>query len=105
MPEFRYELQLVRGNMLETGRTAREQAAVSEHFAYLQDLTAKGRLVSVGRIMTTPENRMGWRCFRAQSEDKAGQILKGDPVVKKRVMTAGLDPSKVVLQQKQSRFN
>lgn len=47
MPEFRYELQLVRGNMLETGRTAREQAAVSEHFAYLQDLTAKGRLVFV----------------------------------------------------------
>ena len=59
MQEFLYRLQLVRGDMLRTGPTDAEQAVVAEHFAYLQDLTAQGVIILVGRTLTTDENTMG----------------------------------------------
>ena len=83
MPEFLYKLKLVRGDMLRTGPTAAEQATVAEHFGYLQDLTAKGVVIFVGRTLTTDEDTMGLAVFRADSEEAARQIMNGDPVVKK----------------------
>lgn len=100
MPEFLYKLQLVRGDMLRNGPTGAEQAVVAEHSAYLQDLTAKGVIILVGRSLTTDENTMGLAVFRAESEDSARQIMNCDPAVKKGVMTATLYPFKVVLQGK-----
>jgi uncharacterized protein YciI len=100
MQEFLYRLQLVRGDMLRTGPTAAEQAIVAEHFAYLQDLHAKGTIILVGRTLTTDENTMGLAVFRADSEDAAQQIVNADPVVAKGVMTATLYPFKVVLQER-----
>jgi uncharacterized protein YciI len=100
MQEFLYRLQLVRGDMLRTGPTAAEQAVVAEHFAYLQNLNAKGVIIIVGRTLTTDENTMGLTIFRAESEDAARQIMDSDPAVKKGVMTATLYPFKVVLQGK-----
>ncbi len=84
--------------MLRSGPTYAEQAIVAEHFAYLQDLTAKGVVILVGRTVTTDENTMGLMIFRAESEDAARQIMSNDPAVKKNVMTATLYPFKVVLQ-------
>jgi uncharacterized protein len=98
--EFLYKLQLVRRDMLQTGPTAEEQEVVAEHFAYLQDLTAKGRIILVGRTLTTDEHTMGLAIFRAESEDEARQIMSADPAVKKGIMTATLYPFKVVLQGK-----
>jgi uncharacterized protein YciI len=100
MPEFLYKRKLVRGDMLRTGLTAHEPATVVEHFAYLQDLTGKGVVIFVGRTLTSDENTMGLAVFRAESEDAARRIMDGDPVVKKGVMTATLDPFKVILQWK-----
>ncbi len=100
MQEFLYKLRLVRGDMLHTGPTAAEQAVVAEHFAYLQDLTAKGVVIFVGRTLTTDEDTMGLAVFRAESEDAARRIMNADPVVQKGVMTATLYPFKVVLQGK-----
>ncbi len=100
MQEFLYKLQLVRGDMLRTGPTADEQATVAEHFAYLQALHAQGKIILVGRTLTTDDHTMGLAVFRAESEDAARRIMNEDPVVKKHVMTATLYPFKVVLQGK-----
>jgi uncharacterized protein YciI len=100
MKEFLYKLQLVRGDMLRTGPSDAEQEVVAEHFAYLQNLAAKGLIILVGRTLTTDENTMGLAVFRAESEDAARQIMKDDPAVQKGVMTATLYPFKVVLQGK-----
>jgi uncharacterized protein len=100
MQEFLYRLPLVRVDMLRTGPTAAEQAVGAEHFAYLQGLHAKGRIIVVGRTLTTDENTMGLAVFRADSEDAAQQIVNADPVVAKGVMTATLYPFKVVLQER-----
>jgi len=98
MQEFLYKLQLVRGDMLRTGPTPAEQAAVAEHFAYLQDLNAKGAIILVGRTLTTDEQTMGLAVFRAESEDAARQIMNSDPAVTKGVMSATLYPFKVILR-------
>jgi uncharacterized protein len=98
--EYLYKLQLVRGDMLRTGPTAEEQAVVADHFAYLQELFAKGVIVLVGRTLTTDENTMGLTIFRAESESEARRIMNEDPAVQKGVMTAILYPFKVVLQEK-----
>jgi uncharacterized protein YciI len=100
MQEFLYRLQLVRGDLLRTGPTDSEQAVVTEHFAYLQNLNAQGVIILVGRTLTTDENTMGLTIFRAESEDAARQIMNGDPAVKKGLMTATLYPFKVSLQGK-----
>jgi len=98
--EFLYKLQLVRGDMLQTGPTTEEQAVVAEHFVYLQALTAEGRIILVGRTLTTDESTMGLAVFRADSEDEARRIMNEDPAVKKGIMNATLYPFKVVLQGK-----
>ena len=90
MQEFLYILHLVRKDMLRTGPTAAEQAVVGEHFAYLQDLTAKGVMILVGRTQTTDEHTMGLAIFRAESEEAALQIMNTDPCVKKGVMNGNL---------------
>jgi uncharacterized protein YciI len=95
--EFLYQLQLVRGDMLRAGPTAQEQAVVGEHFAYLQDLFARGVVIFVGRTLTTDESTMGLAVFRAESEEAARKIMNGDPAVGKGLMTATLYPFKVVL--------
>jgi uncharacterized protein YciI len=100
MQEFLYKLQLARGDMLRTGPTAAEQAAVAEHFAYLKDLHARGIVIFVGRTLTTDDTTMGLAVFRAESEDAARQIMNDDPVIAKGVMTATFYPFKVVLQEK-----
>jgi uncharacterized protein YciI len=98
MPEFLYILRLVRADMLRTGPTGAEQAVVAEHFAYLQDLNAKGVIILVGRTLTTDENTMGLAIFRAESEDAAHKIMDNDPAVQKGLMTPTLHPFKVILR-------
>ena len=100
MQEFLYKLQLARRDMLRAGPTDAEQAVVTEHFAYLQDLTEKGVIILVGRTLTTDENTMGLAIFRAPSEDAARQIMNEDPAVRNGVMTATLYPFKVALRGK-----
>ena len=100
MQEFLYKLLLVRGDMLQTGPSAQEQAVVSEHLAYLQDLNAKGVIILVGRTQTIDENTMGLAIFRAESESEARRIMNDDPAVSKGLMAATLYPFKVVLQGK-----
>jgi len=100
MQEFLYKLQLVRKDMLRAGPTESEQATVTEHFAYLQNLYAQGVIIFVGRTLNIDENAMGLAVFRAESEDAARRIMNDDPAVRKGVMTATLYPFKVVLQGK-----
>jgi hypothetical protein len=57
--EFIYVLRSARVEMLTDGPTVNEAAAIGEHFAYLQDLTAKGVVVLAGRPRTMPA-RLAW---------------------------------------------
>lgn len=95
--QFLYRIQPARLAMLSDGPTASEEAAVGEHFAYLQDLLAKGSLLMAGRTLTTDESSFGVVVFQADSESGARELMGNDPAVRSGVMRAELFPYRVAL--------
>jgi len=94
---FLYKIQPVRPEMLSNGLTAEEDRIISEHFAYLQDLTEAGVVLLAGRTLNTDYSSFGIVILRASSEQEARQIMHNDPAVKQRVMRAELYPYSLAL--------
>ena len=94
---FLYKIQPVRPAMLTEGPTAAEEAAVTAHFHYLQELTQKGTVFLAGRTSNTDFSSFGIVILATQSEDEAQEIVKNDPAVKERVMRAELYPYSIAL--------
>jgi uncharacterized protein YciI len=99
MAQFIYTLKVTRLGQLTEGPTAREQAIVARHFAYLQDLTEKGVAILIGRTQTADADTFGIVLFQAASEAEAQEVMANDPAVKNGVMTALLYPFKIALMQ------
>ncbi|HYF65223.1 MAG TPA: YciI family protein [Herpetosiphonaceae bacterium] len=95
--QFLYMIRPARLAMLTEGPTAAEQAAVGEHFAYLQTLQASGTLVLAGRTLNTDESSFGIAIFYAESEAAAERIMRDDPAVRAGVMLATLYPYRIAL--------
>ena len=95
--QFIYVIQPTRPEMLSSGATLDEERIVSEHFAYLKELTGQGVVILAGRTLTTDENNFGIVIFKADSEKHAKQIVAADPVVRQGVMRAELYPYRVAL--------
>lgn len=97
MPQFVYRLQPVRPGMLTEGPTADEERIVGEHFAYLQDLTARGIVKLAGRTLTTGPETFGICILEAVDEAAARAVMAADPVLRHGVMTAELFPFRIAL--------
>jgi uncharacterized protein len=95
--EFLYRIQPTRLAMLTEGPTPEEAEAVSAHFQYLKDLTAKGVVVLAGRTQNNDADTFGIVIFRAANEEKAWEIVNNDPAVQKGVMQARLFPFRIAL--------
>src|SRR5262249_47483766 len=100
--EYLYKIQPTRLEMLTTGPTPEEAAIVAQHFAYLQDLAARGIVLLAGRTLNTDDSAFGIVILRVDSEASARDIMTNDPAVKKSVMHAQLYPYKVALLAKTS---
>lgn len=96
-PNYLYKIQPARAEMLTEGPTPAEEKAVSEHFAYLQNLTQMGVVFLAGRTLNTDESSFGIVIFSADSEDEARSIMQNDPAVQQKVMRAELFPYRVAL--------
>jgi uncharacterized protein YciI len=94
---FLYKIQPVRPEMLTDGATPEEEQIISEHFAYLKDLTNKGVVFLAGRTLNTDPTSFGIVIFTASSEQAARQIMHNDPAVKQKVMRAELYPYRIAL--------
>jgi len=99
-PQFIYVLRPTRLEMLSDGATPEEIATVSRHFAYFQDLTAKGVMILMGRTQNNDEHTFGIAIFEAEDESAARKIMENDPAVIGGVMTATLYPYKIALMRK-----
>src|SRR5215467_7444221 len=97
-----YRIQPIRNDMLSKGSTEEEKQVVSEHFSYLQDLEAKGRLILAGRTQNTDNSSHGIVIFRAESEERAREIMLGDPAVKKMVFRAEFFPYRIALLKEEN---
>ena len=95
-----YRITPSRVEMLKTGPTPEESAAIGAHFNYLKDLTAKGVVIMAGRTLTDDDKTFGIIVFRAADEPAARKIMNSDPAVEKGVMKAEIFPFTVALKGK-----
>lgn len=83
--------------MLTEGPTEREARIVSEHFAYLSELTDRGTVLMAGRTLTADEQTFGIAVLVARNSADAESLMNDDPAVKHGVMRAELFPYRVAL--------
>ena len=100
--QYLYRIQPTRPAMLTEGPTAEETAIVGAHFAYLQDLTARGVIILAGRTLNTDESGFGVVIFNADSDEQAEATMLADPAVRDGVMRATLFPYRVALIREQN---
>lgn len=94
---FMYTIHLTRPAVLTDGPTENETAIVAQHWAYLQELLAQGKLIFAGRTLLATEESCGSAIFRADSEEEARAIKEGDPAVQAGFSRARLYPYQVLL--------
>lgn len=75
--------------------TPAETATVDAHFAYLQDLLAKGTLVLAGR--TDEPHPVGLVILRAADFDAARALVAADPAVAGGIFSARVVPYRAAL--------
>jgi uncharacterized protein YciI len=95
MAEFIYFCRPVRETFLEDATQA-ELAVVAEHFEYLKDLHAKGRLILAGRCQDGPP---GIVVFEAEDEQAAAVVMQNDPAVIGGIFEADVHPYRVALMR------
>jgi uncharacterized protein YciI len=97
--QFLYRVTLNRPTLLTEGPTETEQRLLSEHFAYLQDLTQRGVMILVGRTQTTGPETFGIAIFEADDEAAARAIMNADPAVSSGLMRGELFPYRIALMR------
>ena len=83
--------------MLTGGSTDAEKALAAQHWAYSQDLLAKGIVIFGGRTLITTEDSFASVVIRASSEEEAQAIMAGDPAVQGGLFRARLFPYQPML--------
>lgn len=96
MPRYLYRIRPTRPEML-VEPTPDEDRAVAEHFAYLQEHAAEGRVLLAGRTQTTHADGFGIVIIEAPDDDSAAAFVAADPAVTQGVMEAVLFPYRVAI--------
>ena len=97
LKQFLYMLRLAPRLHDEGAWTDADKAAVSRHFAQLQEATASGRVILAGRTLEPGDRTFGLVIFEARDEAEARRFMESDPAVVAGVMTATLHPYAVAL--------
>jgi uncharacterized protein len=89
---FAYTLHPTRLAMLTEGATPEERALAGEHWAYSQDLLARGVVVFAGRTASQAADSFALVVIRAPSLEAARAIAADDPAVRGRVFRVVVYP-------------
>jgi len=100
VPEFLYQLKLVDRLVDESTWTDADREIVERHFQHLQELLKDGVLILAGRTLNDGPGRFGIVILRADAEADARRIMKKDPAVAEKIMSARLYPYRVALMEK-----
>jgi uncharacterized protein YciI len=95
--EFIYVLKLYPELLENENWTPRQEKAVDDHFENLKVMLQEGTLILAGKTKTMDEKTFGIVIFEADSLEAAENIMKNDPAVMGKVMTAELFPYKTAL--------
>lgn len=93
--QFLYRLRPSRLEMLTQGPTADESRLIGEHFRYLTDAAANGKVLLFGRTQNADQHTFGLALLRLNDATEARSFMDNDPAVKNGVMVAELFPFKV----------
>ena len=77
--------------------TDREEEIVERHFARLQELLVKGKLLLAGKTSGLDEKTFGIVILEVGSPEEAATIMNADPAVSEEIMTAELYPYSIAL--------
>ncbi|MBN1859421.1 hypothetical protein JW848_09480 [Candidatus Bipolaricaulota bacterium] len=95
--EFLVCIHPSRPAMLSDGGTAEENDLIDRHFLYLSNLAEKGIVLLAGRTEQTVPSAFGVILLRTASEQRATEIVHGDPAIAAGVFRAQLFPFKTAL--------
>ncbi len=83
-----------------TNSTKEDNRIMGEHFQYLKDLLAKGKLILAGPVLNE-KKPMGILIFECGSFEEAEALLKNDPSVEAGIQIVNiLEPFKLSLYQR-----
>jgi uncharacterized protein YciI len=94
---FLYTLHPVRFAMFTEGPTAEEQQLAASHWAYSQELLARGVIVFGGRTLNRDADSFASVAIRAPSLEDARTIANSDPAVAGGLFTARVYPFQPML--------
>ncbi len=94
---YMYTLELIRPAIKTEGPTEIEAASAKRHWAYLQDLAAKGQLIFAGRTLSIEEDGFASVILRADSEAAARSVMESDPGIWEGLFRGHLFPYQVLL--------
>jgi uncharacterized protein YciI len=97
---FIYMLKLVPRLYDDKKWTKEDKAALDRHFTQLQEATKSGEVIVAGRTKEPGNKTFGIVIFRASDEAAAEKLMKNDPAVVAKLMTAELHPFNVHIQRK-----
>ena len=92
-------LRLVERLHREEAWTQADKDAVSRHFLYLKEATARGQVLLVGRTQEPYERTFGIAIFEAADASAAQRFSHNDPAVIAGVMTCECRPFTVILER------
>lgn len=96
MAEFIYLIHPLRQEFFENP-TWQEEAAMDDHYKYLQKATDAGTVLLAGPCL---DDTFGVVVLTAENEAAARAFMLDDPSVKRNVMMAELHPMKISLMKK-----
>ena len=94
---FMYTLHPTRLAMLTEGATPEERALAARHWAYSQELLARGVIVFAGRTLNRDADSFAVTAIRAASLDEARALVERDPAVVGGVFRARVYPFQPML--------
>jgi uncharacterized protein YciI len=98
MEQFIYRIVPTRPEMLLSGPTVGEMAAITAHLEHLEAEAAKGVVLVAGRTMETAEKTFGIVIFAAESAEAAREFTIRDPAIARGVMQYELYPYRVAVR-------
>lgn len=98
MPSFLIRLRPSRADMLASGPTPEESAAIASHFTHLQAAAADGTLWFAGRTDTAGPDTLGIAVVRAPDAAAAQKFLDADPAVRAGVFRGDVAPFRIAIR-------
>lgn len=97
--QFIYVIKPIPPLLIEDNWTAKEEAIIDRHFAYLQKLLAEKKLILAGKTKGLDDKTFGIVIIEANTFAEAKEITCNDPGISEGIMNYELFPYHVAIMK------